>query len=198
MTRLEHLKFCRICTYQKKDFNLGLVCSFSGAIADFEGECATFKEDVRLRMRMDVQNTALFLEGRLANKRKRFVNFIIDQLFLLGLALIIGTLIGILLVYYFPSYKYLINEENKLRDYLLGFTIALLYYSFFEGFTGRSLGKFFTKTKVITEDGKKPPFGAIFLRSLCRHIPFDHFSFLGNDSVGWHDKFSKTRVVEID
>jgi len=198
MTRQEHLKFCRICTHQKRDLDLGIVCSFSGAVADFEDNCETFNEDAILRMKMDDHNASKTIDEKLASQGKRFANFLIDQLFLLGLAMIIGTIIGIVLVYYFPSYIHVLDEENKFRDYLLGFVIALIYYSFFEGFTGRSLGKFFTKTKVITEDGKKPGFGAIFIRSLCRHIPFDHFSFLGHDSVGWHDKFSKTRVVEID
>jgi len=32
-------------------------------------------------------------------------------------------------------------------------------------------------------------------RTLCRLIPFDALSFLFNDSVGWHDTLSKTRIV---
>ncbi len=197
MTRQEHLKFCMVCNHQKKDLNLGLVCSFTGAIADFDNECPTFEKDNVLQMRMDEQNT-LVSHTKLASQGKRFINFLIDQFFVLGLAMIVGTVIGVVLVYYFPSQMYLLDEDDKLRDYLLGFIIALIYYSFFEGFTGRSLGKFFTKTKVITEDGKKPGFGTIFIRSLCRHIPFNHFSFLNHDAIGWHDKFSKTRVIEIE
>ncbi len=198
MTRQDHLKFCKVCTHQKKDLDLGIVCSYSGDIASFVGSCESFEEDAMLRMKMDEQNASLALQVKLAGQGKRFANFLIDQLFLIGLAMIIGSIIGGVLIYFFPSYLYLLDEENRFRDYMLGFIIGLIYYSFFEGFTGRSLGKFFTKTKVITEDGKKPNFGTIFVRSLCRHIPFNHFSFLGNDAVGWHDKFSKTRVVEID
>lgn len=184
--------------HQKNDFDLGIVCAFSGAPADFKDECETFEEDANLRFKMDEQNSVPSIEGKLAGQGKRFANFLIDQFFLLGLAMIIGTILGVVLVYYFPSHMYLVDEENRLRDYVLGFIIAIIYYSFFEGFTGRSLGKFFTKTKVIAEDGKRPGFGAILIRSLCRHIPFNHFSFLGHDPVGWHDKFSKTRVVEIE
>ena len=35
MTRQEHLKFCQVCTHQKKDLNKGIICGFTDAIADF-------------------------------------------------------------------------------------------------------------------------------------------------------------------
>jgi hypothetical protein len=41
----------------------------------------------------------------------------------------------------------------------------------------------------------RPPFGTMVLRSLCRLIPFEPFSFLGSDARGWHDSITKTRVV---
>ncbi|MGB5555814.1 MAG: RDD family protein [Flavobacteriaceae bacterium] len=198
MTRLEHLKFCNVCRHQKKDTNLGVVCSYSGAIATFEDNCELFEQDDLRRNKLRERKSIYYLESKLAGQGKRLANYLIDQLFLIGLALIIGSILGAVLVYRYPNYIYLLDEENRLRDYALGFVIALIYYSFFEGITGRSLGKFFTKTKVITEEGKKPNFSTILIRSLCRSIPFNHFSFLSHDAVGWHDKFSKTRVVEID
>jgi len=33
-------------------------------------------------------------------------------------------------------------------------------------------------------------------RTLCRYIPFEPFSFLGNKPIGWHDSLSKTLVVK--
>ena len=47
------------------------------------------------------------------------------------------------------------------------------------------------------EDGSKPIFQDIFLRSLCRFIPFEVFSFLGSEGRGWHDSMSNTYVVDI-
>ena len=75
--------------------------------------------------------------------------------------------------------------------------LLLIYYTTIETLTGRSLGKFITKTKVVIYDGSKPTFNEILVRSLCRLIPLEHFSFLGEDGNGWHDSISKTYVVDI-
>ncbi len=198
MTREAYLKFCKVCTHHKKDFSLGIVCGLSGRIADFEGHCDSQAVDKQLVAKVDAKASERALEVKAASQGKRFANYLIDQVFLLGCALFVGVAIGLLLVYVFPDYEYILDEENKVLDYLLGFVIAMFYYSFFEGFTGRSLGKFFTKTKVVTEEGTRPGFKAIFLRSLCRHIPFNALSFIGSETTGWHDKFSGTKVVEIE
>ncbi len=197
MTREEHLQFCKVCTHQKKDFNQGIICSFTGRIADFEEECPSFEEDVVL-LETSFAELAADTKVPAASQNKRLVNYLVDQVFLVGCGMLFGVALGLVLVYVFPDYLYLLDEENKLADYVLGFVIAMIYYSFFEGFTGRSLGKFFTKTKVVTEEGERPDFKTVVVRSLCRHIPFNAFSFLSSDGIGWHDKFSGTRVVEID
>lgn len=69
------------------------------------------------------------------------------------------------------------------------------YYIFFEAVFGKTIGKMITRTHVVTVTGEKPEVSAIILRTLCRLIPFEQFSFLGNSAVGWHDSLSKTRVV---
>ena len=66
-----------------------------------------------------------------------------------------------------------------------------------EGLTQRTIGKLITRTKVVMENGEKPSSEAIIIRSLCRMIPFDAFSFLGDPSRGWHDTISKTYVVDV-
>ena len=73
----------------------------------------------------------------------------------------------------------------------------MIYYTTLEYTTGRTIAKHITKTKVVDENGKKPNFQAILIRSLCRFIPFEPLSFLGEDKRGWHDKLSKTKVIEI-
>ena len=62
----------------------------------------------------------------------------------------------------------------------------ILYYMITEGLSGRSLGKLITKTKVINMENEKPSFINILGRTMCRFIPFEAFSFLG-DGKGWHD-----------
>ena len=76
----------------------------------------------------------------------------------------------------------------------IGIAIGIIYFAVMEFSFGKTLGKMITKTKVVMADGSKPTFGTIFIRTLCRHIPFEPFSFLGGP-VGWHDSISKTRVV---
>lgn len=46
-------------------------------------------------------------------------------------------------------------------------------------------------------DGSKPKFDEILIRALCRLIPLNAFSFLGDLGKGWHDTLSKTYVVDV-
>ncbi len=198
MTREAHLQYCKICTHQKKDFRMGLVCGLSGRIASFKETCESFEADGQPRPGREEQPMTRGVGDRTASQGKRLANYLIDQVVLIGLALLFGIALGLVLVYLFPDYAYLLDEDNRLVEYLIGLALGVLYYSFFEGFTGRSLGKFFTRTKVVTEDGERPDFKIIFLRSLYRQIPFNALSFLGAETIGWHDRFSGTRVIEID
>jgi len=38
---------------------------------------------------------------------------------------------------------------------------------------------------------------SVLARTAIRCIPFEPFSFLGSDPEGWHDNWSKTRVVPV-
>lgn len=85
-------------------------------------------------------------------------------------------------------------NENDLIYNIIAINNLILYYSIFESITKRrTLGKLITGIKVIMIDGSEPTAKDYFIRSICRIIPFEGFSFLGLN--GWHDKFSKTTVV---
>lgn len=198
MTRAAQLAFCKVCLHQKKDLEQGIICGLTNRIADFETSCESFERDSEKTERLSERNAAFALEGKKATQGQRLTNYIIDYIFLIGFGALIGAVIGLLLGYFAPEHLDILDQDNRLLDYVYGFIIGTIYYSFFEGFTGRSIGKFFTKTKVVTEDGERPDFGTIFIRSMCRYIPFDAFSFLGSNASGWHDRFSKTTVVTID
>src|SRR5690606_1965964 len=88
-----------------------------------------------------------------------------------------------------------IQGMNTIEEYILGAVILIIYYSIMEPIFGRSLGKTVTRTIVVTEYGSDPDSGTILRRTFCRLIPFNHFSFLGNPSRGWHDSISDTYVV---
>ena len=79
--------------------------------------------------------------------------------------------------------------------YLLGFIFMSTYYILFEFGLRQTPGKLITKTIVVNEDGSSPTFVNILVRTLCRFIPLEAFTFLGNEAVGWHDTLSKTRVI---
>ena len=85
-------------------------------------------------------------------------------------------------------------NENDLIYNIIAINNLILYYFIFESITKRrTLGKLITSTKVIMIDGSEPTTKDYFIRSICRIIPFEGFSFLGLN--GWYDKFSKTTVV---
>lgn len=71
-----------------------------------------------------------------------------------------------------------------------------VYYFFMEVVFLRTPGKIASKSKVIFDAGKNRA-GTILLRTICRMIPLDVFSFLG-DKDGWHDSLSKTKVVACE
>ncbi len=118
---------------------------------------------------------------------KRFFNYIIDIIAFYIIIFIIAIAFGFL---------GMAEMLTKTNIYILSALILILYYSLTEGISGRTLGKLITGTKVITEDGGNPGFTKILVRTLCRFIPFEAFSFLG-DGTGWHDTITKTRVVVI-
>jgi uncharacterized RDD family membrane protein YckC len=58
----------------------------------------------------------------------------------------------------------------------LMFLLWLIYFTYFEGTSGQSIGKKFTHIKVIKEDGSRCDFGSALVRSILRII--DHLPFL--------------------
>jgi uncharacterized RDD family membrane protein YckC len=124
---------------------------------------------------------------KLATQNQRFFNYLLDVIFLYIFGFLVG-LVGALLG--FGSYF------HEVPHFVFGMIMWFVYYLISEFFFGRTIGKLFTSTKVLNEDGTQLRFGGTLKRTLCRFIPFDVFSYMVNP-IGWHDKFSKTRVVSI-
>jgi uncharacterized RDD family membrane protein YckC len=135
-------------------------------------------------------------EELLASHGQRALNLLMDyigQLFVFIIALSVAGSIAL---------------ENGNKDFMIGFMkndiiqytfatgVSLFYYNVFEIFTARTLGKLVTQTMVVDENGEQPHYEVILLRSLCRLIPFEIFSFIGMPARGWHDSLSKTFVVK--
>jgi len=122
-----------------------------------------------------------------APQGKRFLNVLIDYIGLFTFGFFLGLLLDIIGLYFLI--------EN-MSDTLLGTLLLFAYYLLFETHWGKSPAKFITKTKVIKESGENPELKDIFVRTLCRFIPFEALTFLSNRPVGWHDRFSGTLVVD--
>lgn len=130
-----------------------------------------------------------------ASAGKRLANYLID-------------VVGFYVFMYFFSYVIVaINYELAVLLYaeeegfnLLGRLLFLLIYGMYMGiieaiFKGRSLGKLITGTVAVYEDGSRINGQTALLRGLIRAVPFNAISALGKPSHPWHDKWSKTWVV---
>jgi uncharacterized RDD family membrane protein YckC len=132
----------------------------------------------------------------IASNRQRFVNVVIDYVARLGLTFVIGMIAAMISVLT-GNEEILIFFQNitRIQELTIGLVVLLIYYNVFEIFFGTTIGKLFTKTVVVDVYGEKPTANAILIRSLCRLIPFEVFSFFGTPCIGWHDSLSKTYVV---
>ncbi len=133
----------------------------------------------------------------LASKGQRFANFIIDLIFRMALVFAFGLLAGALTYAGYDGMYLWIQNMDRFSEYLLEWGLLAIYYLFMEMITQRTIGKLITNTKVVMEDGSTPPAGVIALRTLCRLIPFDAFSFFGDPARGWHDSLSHTYVIDV-
>jgi uncharacterized RDD family membrane protein YckC len=190
----EPLILCSICKHQKQDENQSLFCGLNSP-ANFGNFCPSFVENTEKAHAPEAAITESGLEMNLAGKGKRLANYVLDIVFFMIHSYLLGIIIGVIFIIAGQNGSSLIKEENKLRDYFMGFISVMIYYILLEATTGRTLGKFITGTKVVTDKGEKPGFMTIFIRSLCRFIPFEAFTFLISDSFGLHDRLSKTRVI---
>lgn len=131
----------------------------------------------------------------LATSGLRFANYLLDRI----IDYLIGTTVIGLLTYFIDLADDTYYDETfylLVRNFLIGLVFTMGYYFIMETTLGRTIGKFATQTVVVTDEGLQPTTRHILIRTLCRLIPFDAFSYLGS-GVGWHDTISKTRVVKI-
>ncbi len=142
-----------------------------------------------------INSTYILHKNLLASDRKRFESVIVDFVFVFISIFVSGLIIVIIgNTFNWDIYSFW-NQFITDYTYLAFFTYLMLNYLFMESFFGATMGKFATGIKVVTENGVKPNFIKILLRTLCRLIPFDVLSFLGKSGRFWHDSFSKTYVV---
>lgn len=123
----------------------------------------------------------------LASKGRRFGTFLVDYICFMAFGFVFGLLIAITLG------QEGIAGLHRIPRFVLGSVLVFCYYVFFESVWARTPGKLIFGTFVVDDAGGQPSPGQIIKRTLCRFIPFETFSFLGER--GWHDSISNTRVV---
>jgi hypothetical protein len=125
-----------------------------------------------------------------ASQNQRFLTLVLDTVFCRIFSFMFGFAMGVMGLGQF------ILDMNL---YVLGAVIFLAYYSIQEAFCGRTLGKWIMGTKVVSLNGAAPSLSQVLLRSLCRFIPFEALSFLGQKRRprGWHDRIPNTMVISV-
>jgi uncharacterized RDD family membrane protein YckC len=198
MTQPERLQWCQQCTNRAFDLQKGTYCGLTLQPPAFEGQCLSFKEDTKAAAKLAARQQARELAEAEVSKGIRMANYVIDLVVRTVLGLLIGFGLGVVNVMLYGNdleagiLPYL--DEFWVR-YLLGIFISFTYYSIMESATGgRTIGKLLTGTVAVTEAGEPITAKHALQRSLWRNVPFNTLSFLG-DGGGWHDTFTKTRVV---
>jgi uncharacterized RDD family membrane protein YckC len=128
---------------------------------------------------------------QLATRGQRFANILLDSVGMyafLFIVLVPATVVAQVMGF---SAVTLVEQYSL----LIGAALVLIYYGGFEALFGRTPAKLLTRTKVVNESGLPPTILQILGRTLARNVPFEPFSCLGDPPIGWHDRWSGTRVV---
>ena len=123
----------------------------------------------------------------------RTLNFIVDSLTILFISYLISKVndhYGEMYKMHNVKFKYAFNFGY------LYFVVLFGYYFICEMIFARTLGKIFSFSKVVNQQGKRPNLLQILIRSLVRLTIIDMFFIPFLDKT-LHDYLSKTNVVEI-
>ena len=131
---------------------------------------------------------------------KRFANFIIDFIGCFLFFLFFSLILIILNLDAVFDFIFLLGEDTRyyrIIEWFWGSIVMIIYYTLSEYFLkGKTLGKLITQTRAVTLDNKTLKFRHAFIRSVFRVVPFEALSYLGSSPTGWHDNWSKTKVIE--
>lgn len=129
---------------------------------------------------------------------RRFLAFYFD----LGITFFLN--LGICTIYWIKEYGS-INSIPGLSDQdinymmFLNYLVIILYFFIFDLLNKQSIGKWLFRLKIIGFENNsfKSRLWKSLIRNFSRFIPFEPISILINEKhIMWHDKFSKTEVVD--
>ena len=125
----------------------------------------------------------------LASRTRRFLNLLIDLVGFFLVVILIGVANGLAYAIFGVDPQWLVANPGFI------YAVMFLYYFLGEALTGKTIAKWITRTVVVAESGQPAQWWQLLFRSAYRFVPFDAFSFLPKSRPGWHDRWSKTRVV---
>jgi uncharacterized RDD family membrane protein YckC len=131
-----------------------------------------------------------------ASQGKRFINYLVDIICFYLFMFFVGIVIAIIS----PSALGWLDSDDPAHN-LVDRLVSLVLYGLFTGAIeavtkGRSIGKLITGTLAVNEDGSTISTKTAFLRGLCRAVPFDGFSAFGTPSYPWHDRWTRSYVID--
>jgi uncharacterized RDD family membrane protein YckC len=133
----------------------------------------------------------------LASQGKRFFNMVIDGITYGVVYQIFSATVGYFGVDLIEFFGYDNVALVIISSLLISLSLQVLFFTLMEAlFKGKSLGKLITGTRAVNEDGSHISAKTAFLRSLSKMVPFDAFSALGSPSHPWHDRWTRTYVID--
>jgi uncharacterized RDD family membrane protein YckC len=134
--------------------------------------------------------------------RRRIIAFLIDNI-LLQVAIAIVFILGLSLV----DYEIDVADETDLDSllflyYAMFAVMNLVYFTWFHGITGQTIGKRILGLKVVRTTGESMNLGIAFLRwvgyIISSSIFYLGFIWIAFDQKkrGWHDRIAGTLVIK--
>lgn len=181
--------WCKYCRYRASDTNGQIICSINWKKPSFIGFCPAYVQDTAIfndrKQLLNAQTAAVSLWIRL-------IIWMIDLICIWFFGILMGMVLGML------SVGFSFTELWQNMHYFILYPVYFIsYYVLFELSWSRTIGKLVCACIVVDLSGRRPTFKQIIIRSLCRLIPIDPFTFFGKRSTGWHDTLSNTRVIYI-
>ncbi len=171
-------------------FTVMLFVSYTYLHKSYEHKKLISIDDSLIKIYLKNSGKSDMLAYERASKIQRFGHYLID---------------GFIILIVFSKYIYSLSNIVESLTYFFSFEAAItimyfiasiFYYLVFESIFKITPGKCLLNTRIVNCRKDKILFGQHFIRTLSRKIPFEVFSFLGQNSAGWHDKLSNTAVVQ--
>ena len=175
----------KIVTIQRNDYNPLAIEVADLEIKNRNIDLSKIEEVKENLIAKDVKQKEF--DSRIVRSYIRFYHFIIDSIAILFFVFILLKVLDIF-----------IDSPTKMITNIIVSFISLItfftYYIVLEYKYKKTIAKFITKTKVVKDNNQILKLTDILIRTICRLIPFDRFSYLFSKR-GIHDYLSQTDIV---